>query len=133
MVLFLNDIAGSEVLVILAFILIFFGSKSIPGIARSMGTTIRQLKDATSDLQNEIKKSGADIKNELNLRSLLNETADDIKAPLDQYVSDLQDAVQYEPSRKHVVNEHFETASEKKSLINNTPEAPEKPTESIEN
>ena len=103
MLLFLNDIAGSEVLVILAFILMFFGSKSIPGIARSMGSTIRQIKEASNDLQNEIKKSGADMKNELNLRSLLDDTVEDLKAPLDQYVSDLEDAVQYEPIKKQAV------------------------------
>ncbi|MBP6090955.1 MAG: twin-arginine translocase TatA/TatE family subunit [Crocinitomicaceae bacterium] len=109
MLLFLNDIAGSEVLVILAFILMFFGSKSIPGIARSMGSTIRQIKEASNDLQNEIKKSGADMKNELNLRSLLDDTVEDLKAPLDQYVSDLEDAVQYEPVKKTVQIQEAET------------------------
>jgi sec-independent protein translocase protein TatA len=109
MLLFLNDIAGSEVLVILAFILMFFGSKSIPGIARTMGSTIRQIKEASSELQNEIKKSGADMKNELNLRSLLDDTAAELKAPLDQYVSDLEDAVQYEPVKKTVQIQEVET------------------------
>jgi len=109
MLLFLNDIAGSEVLVILAFILMFFGSKSIPGIARSMGSTIRQIKEASNDLQNEIKKSGADMKKELNLRSLLDDTVEDLKAPLDQYVSDLEDAVQYEPIKKTIQIQEAET------------------------
>ncbi len=62
MILFLSDIAGSEILLILVFILIFFGSKSIPGIARTFGRTIRQIKDASQELQSEIKKSGLDIK-----------------------------------------------------------------------
>jgi TatA/E family protein of Tat protein translocase len=97
MLLFLNDIAGSEVLVILAFILMFFGSKSIPGIARSMGRTMRQIKDASNELQQEIKKSGADMKKELNLEGFLEETKSDIRQPLDQYVSDLEDAVKFEP------------------------------------
>jgi len=95
MLLFLNDIAGSEVLVILVFILIFFGSKSIPGIAQTMGKTIRQIKDASNELQSEIKKSGADIKKDLNLTGLIQETATDIQRPLDQYVSDLDDAVKF--------------------------------------
>jgi len=100
MLLFLNDIAGSEVLLILAFILIFFGSKSIPGIARTFGRTIRQIKDASSELQSEIKKSGMDTKNDLNLSSLIQETAEDIKRPLDQYVSDLDNAVKFDPPRQ---------------------------------
>jgi sec-independent protein translocase protein TatA len=99
MLLFLNDIAGSEVLVILVFILIFFGSKSIPGIAQTMGRTIRQIKDASNELQSEIKKSGADIKKDLNLTGLIQETASEIQRPLDQYASDLDDAVKYTPPR----------------------------------
>jgi sec-independent protein translocase protein TatA len=99
MLLFLNDIAGSEVLVILVFILIFFGSKSIPGIAQTMGKTIRQIKDASNELQSEIKKSGADIKKDLDLTGLIQETATDIQRPLDQYVSDLDDAVKFTPPR----------------------------------
>lgn len=97
MLLFLNDIAGSEVLLILAFILIFFGSKSIPGIARTFGRTIRQIKDASSELQSEIKKSGMDMKKDLNLTGLIQETAQDIQRPLDQYVSDLDNAVKFDP------------------------------------
>ena len=97
MVLFLNDISGSEVLLILVFVLMFFGSKSIPGLARTLGKTMRQIKDASSDLQDEIRKSGADMKKDLNLTGLLEDTARDIQQPLDQYVSDLEDAVSYQP------------------------------------
>lgn len=100
MILFLNDIGTSEVMLILFFILIFFGSKSIPGIARTLGRTIRQVKDATNDIQNEIKKSGADMKKDLNLKSLIEETTEDIKRPLDQYVEDIDHAVRYEPRKK---------------------------------
>ena len=99
MLLFLNDIAGSEVIVILVFILMFFGSKSIPSIARTMGKTIRQIKDASSDLQHEIKKSGLDIKKDLNLTSLISETANDIQQPLDQHISDLDHAIEFKPNR----------------------------------
>ncbi|MEN9999160.1 MAG: hypothetical protein RI922_2150 [Bacteroidota bacterium] len=99
MLLFLNDIAGSEVLVILVFILIFFGSKSIPGIAQTMGKTIRQIKDASNELQSEIKKSGADIKKDLDLSGLIQETSQEIQRPLDQYAADLEDAVKFTPPR----------------------------------
>ncbi len=97
MILFLNDISGSEVLLILVFVLMFFGSKSIPGLAKTLGRTMRQIKDASSDLQNEIRKSGVDMKKDLNLTALIDDTARDIQQPLDQYVSDLDDAVSYQP------------------------------------
>ena len=38
--LFLNDIAGTEILLILVFVLLFFGSKSIPNIAKTMGLSL---------------------------------------------------------------------------------------------
>lgn len=96
--LFLNDIAGSEILLILVFILIFFGSKSIPGIARTMGRTFRQIKDASAELQSEIKKSGADVTKDLNLKGLIDETTRDIQKPLDQYAADIEDVLSRKPT-----------------------------------
>ena len=58
--LFLSDVSGTEVLVIFLFILIFFGSKSIPTMARTFGRAMREVRNASADLQNEIKKSGLD-------------------------------------------------------------------------
>lgn len=104
MVLFLNDIAGSEILLILAFILIFFGSKSIPGIAKTFGRTIRQIKDASQDLQDEIKKSTDGMKGDLNLSSLIKETKEEIEAPFEEYASDLEASVKFEKQSNYFVN-----------------------------
>ena len=93
MLLFLNDVGGSEILLIIVFILIFFGSKSIPGIAKSMGRTMRQIKDATQEVQNEITKSGMNIRKEMNFKGLVDETVNDIKTPLDQYVDTIDEAL----------------------------------------
>jgi len=103
MLLIFNDIAGSEIMLILVFILIFFGSKSIPTLARTLGKTIRQVKDASSDIQNEIKKSAGDIKGDLNLKGILEDTVEEVKRPLDQYAQDIDNAVKYESPRKKVV------------------------------
>lgn len=100
MLLFLNDIAGSEVLLILVFILIFFGSKSIPGIAKTFGKTMYQIKQASADLQDEIKKSGVDIKKDLNLTSLIQETVEEVQRPLDQQMVEMENIVNYEPPRQ---------------------------------
>ena len=101
MLLFLNDIAGSEVLLILVFILIFFGSKSIPGIAKTFGRTMYQIKQASSDLQDEIKKSGVDIKNDLNISSFIKETTEEIQRPLDQQMVEMENIINYNPSKKN--------------------------------
>jgi sec-independent protein translocase protein TatA len=93
MLLFLNDIAASEVMVIFLFILLFFGSKSIPGIARTMGKTIRQIKEASDDVKTEIRKSGMDMKKDMNLKSLVSDTARDLTRPLDQMTEDMDQAM----------------------------------------
>lgn len=55
--LFLNSISGGEILVILLIILMVFGADSIPSIARNLGRGIRQVKDATQEIQRDIANS----------------------------------------------------------------------------
>ena len=121
MLLFLNDIAGSEVLLILVFILIFFGSKSIPSIAKTFGKTIYQVRQASSELQNEIKKSGLDIKKDLNIREQIQDITEDIQRPLDQQMVEMENIVNYNPPTKNNVPENITPAveSEKASTKNN--------------
>ncbi len=97
MILFFNDISGSEVLVILAFILMFFGSKSIPGIAQTFGRTIRQIKEASNDIKDEIRKSGLDIKKDMKFEHLIEDSAREITQPMDQVADELQSTVKFEP------------------------------------
>lgn len=100
MLLFLNDIAGSEILLILVFILMFFGSKSIPGIAKTFGRTMYQIKQASADLQDEIKKSGVDIKKDLNLTGIIQETVEEVHRPLDQQMVEMESIINYNPPPK---------------------------------
>jgi len=55
MFLFLGMSAGSIFVIILA-ILLLFGSKELPTIARTLGKGIREIKNATSEIQNEVVK-----------------------------------------------------------------------------
>ena len=80
--LFLSDVGGSEIVLILLVILMFFGSKSIPGIARTAGKTMHQIRQATQDVQNEIKKSTDDMKTDFDLQKMVRETTDIIEKPL---------------------------------------------------
>ncbi|WP_421875203.1 Sec-independent protein translocase subunit TatA/TatB [Marinoscillum sp.] len=49
---------GWELIVIILFVIIFFGAKKIPEIARGMGKGIREFKDATKEIKNEIDEAG---------------------------------------------------------------------------
>lgn len=63
-VLFLESLGGGELLLILVFVLIFFGSKNIPSLARGLGKGIREMKDAMNGVQNEIRKGMDDVERE---------------------------------------------------------------------
>lgn len=54
---FLGGLGGWEVLLILLMVLILFGAKRIPELARGLGKGIREFKDATQEIKNEIEDS----------------------------------------------------------------------------
>lgn len=67
--LLLFDVSGGEFLLVVLVIIIFFGSKGIPDIARGLGKGIREVKDATDSIKREItdtaRKAERDARNEL--------------------------------------------------------------------
>lgn len=59
-----------EIAIILLFVLLFFGSESIPNIARTLGRGMRQIRDATSEIQTEIRKSADKVIDQSDLKSI---------------------------------------------------------------
>jgi sec-independent protein translocase protein TatA len=57
---FLGDIGTGEILLILFLVLILFGAKKIPELARGMGRGIREFKDATKEIKSEIENGVKD-------------------------------------------------------------------------
>lgn len=51
------DIGGTEILIIMLITLLLFGSKRLPDLARSMGRSIREIKKATSGLEEELRRA----------------------------------------------------------------------------
>jgi sec-independent protein translocase protein TatA len=47
----------TEVLLILAVILILFGAKKIPELARGLGSGIKEFKKATKDVQEDLQRA----------------------------------------------------------------------------
>ena len=106
-------IGFSEILFILVAVLMLFGSKEIPQVARFIGKTMAQLKNATNELKNEItnsaKDSGIDInsftggisdeikkaKEEINsainpLKNMSDDVVSDIKKPIEEVKEDIE-------------------------------------------
>lgn len=52
--LFAGIFGGWEIVLILAVVLILFGAKKLPELAKGLGQGIKEFKKATTDVQNEI-------------------------------------------------------------------------------
>ncbi len=53
---------GMELVLIVLVVLIFFGAKKIPELAKGLGKGIREFKDATKEVKKEIEDSEKVIK-----------------------------------------------------------------------
>jgi sec-independent protein translocase protein TatA len=51
---------GWEVVLILAVVLILFGAKKLPDLAKGLGTGIKEFKKATREVTDEIQNAGTD-------------------------------------------------------------------------
>jgi len=64
MVLLFLNMGEGEITLIVLVIILFFGSKSIPTLARGLGKGIREFKDATQGIQREIENSAREATQE---------------------------------------------------------------------
>jgi sec-independent protein translocase protein TatA len=53
---FLGSLGGSEMFLILLAILLLFGAKKIPELARGLGKGIREFKDASREIKDELEE-----------------------------------------------------------------------------
>ena len=57
LLLFLGDLGGGEIMLIMVVILIFFGANKIPELARGLGKGIREFKDASREIRSEFENA----------------------------------------------------------------------------
>lgn len=77
--LLLFDVSGGEFILIVLAIILLFGSKGIPEIARVFGKGMREFRTATDTIKREISESGQSMKQDL---------TDQVVRPFDQAFSD---------------------------------------------
>jgi sec-independent protein translocase protein TatA len=74
---YLCSMSTGEILMILFIYLLLFGAKGVPSIARTLGKTMYQFRNAAKDVQDEILKSADDMRKqaraEVPLDQLMNE------------------------------------------------------------
>lgn len=113
--LFLNLGAG-EIFFIVLFILLFFGADKLPEIARGLGRGIREMKNATAEIQREIEKGATEIKRDINIGNEI----DELNNAADQLKNNIMEGIHAEPEKQQ--SEPVKEVSEKE----NTPLSDEK-------
>ena len=78
--LFLESIGTGELILIMLFVLFFFGSKKIPDLARGLGKGMREMKDAMQGIQNDI-RDGLNLEEE---KKMVEDIKKDIKSTKDE-------------------------------------------------
>jgi sec-independent protein translocase protein TatA len=56
--------SGGELMIIVFFVLLFFGADAIPGMARTIGKVMNEFHKATDDIKREITDHTSDIKSD---------------------------------------------------------------------
>jgi sec-independent protein translocase protein TatA len=113
--LFMN-IGGPEMILIFLVVLLLFGGKKLPELARGLGKGLREFKDASDGIKREIHN---------NINSV-NEIADQVKSEVQSaadYVDTETSAVTGYPSPDEAVLEHGYSSQTELEQENNTPVA----------
>ena len=58
----LFSLGGPEVILIVLVVLLLFGAKKIPELARGMGKGIREFKDASKEIRKEIESAEDEVR-----------------------------------------------------------------------
>ena len=80
-------ISGAEIFFIMFIVVMVFGADKIPDIARGLGKGMRQLKDATEDIKQEIKKSADKQGIDTSFVTDIKKDIDDIKSNVSSGIS----------------------------------------------
>ena len=74
--LFLNSLGTWEVALILLVVLILFGSKGIPDIAKNLGKGMREIRTASTEIKRDIQSSAMEMKKDLGQQDITKELPD---------------------------------------------------------
>lgn len=83
-------ISGGEIFFILLIVVMVFGAKNIPEIARGMGKGMRTLKDATNDIKSEITKSAERNGIDTSITDGVNDELKKVKDDLEQFTGSVR-------------------------------------------
>jgi sec-independent protein translocase protein TatA len=83
-------ISGQEIVILALAVLILFGSKKIPEMARGLGKGMREFRKAADDIKRELNQSAPDIKSGLeDIGKDIKDSAEDLKKDFNKFKDDL--------------------------------------------
>ena len=86
---FLLFISGGELVLVMLLALLFFGSKAIPDIAKTLGKGMREFKKATNEIKRELNEHTSDIKKDIDdVTSTVRKETGEIKKGIDDKLKD---------------------------------------------
>jgi len=98
--LLLEGVSTGELFIILLAVFVLFGPNKIPEIAKGIAKGIRDIKNASNDIQNEV-----------------NKTIDPIKKELNDSVEKIKDHIGFDTSNKENINKPDIKTDENKSNL----------------
>jgi sec-independent protein translocase protein TatA len=91
-------ISGVEIFFIMFIVVMVFGADKIPGIAKGLGKGMRQLKDATEDIKQEIQKSadkqGIDTSFVTDIKKDIDDVKGNLTSGLSKEINEVKDGVE---------------------------------------
>jgi len=78
----IGNIGWTEFLVILAFALVFFGPRRLPGIAQTLGKSLREFQKALNEVKAEMARASRDVDVRSDMKQILPKPSDIIGTDL---------------------------------------------------
>jgi len=121
-------ISGGEIVIVGLVVLLLFGAKSIPDVARMLGKGMNEFRRASDEIKRELRDQTSDIRNDINeARSFVNEESENIKKAANTDLSVDDDPYQLAEGKEMDESQPEVTSTKRK---NTTPESsPEQKTE----
>ncbi len=82
-------ISGAEIFVVIAIAVMLFGADKIPEIAQKLGKGMRQVKDATNDIKQEISKTAKKTGIDTTIISDINDGVNKAKTTIEKNFEDI--------------------------------------------
>lgn len=87
-------ISGAEIFVIILVILLVFGADKVPEIARTVGKTVKSIREATDDIKYEITKESYKIKDTgVDIKKEVEEQTKALEKETDSIKEDIEDTI----------------------------------------